>query len=241
MEEFSFPGRSDGLGNRLEEIIQLEYLCKIKKTRCEYIWNNIHKNRTYDILLKGKNVDIVTKASYPLIKSIEVNTESSLLYKKSATNIRSKFKIYFKEDILPTGIHIRASDRINNSTNHPHFMKNYKELAQYIICTIKKVNEKLPKYVFIASENDTLKNIVKNELHNSIIITEPICDEGIPSEYKDFFALTLCDEIWMCSRFSSFSILASLVGGIPINTFFCDKSTRKRYKANFINHNLIQI
>ena len=154
----------------------------------------------------------------------------------SARHIIPKFKIYFEGNTRPTGIHIRASDRINSHTNHPHFMKTHKELAQYMIRTINLINIKSPKYVFIASENDTLKNIIKNELNNSIMIIEPKCDEEIPSEYKDFFALTLCDEIWMCSRFSSFSILASLVGGIPINTFYCDTDTKKRYKANFINH-----
>ena len=238
MKYFSFLGRPDGLGNRLEQIINLEYVCDELGARCEYLWTEGAKNRCYDILFECGTVMPVAHcaATYPIESSFQVKPASQSSIFNVAKRIVPKFNIKFESDAKPVGIHVRATDRINNESNHPHFMKSYDELMSYILNTIKIVNKKRPKYVFVSSEDSNVRSIFVRKLDKAIRIVEPICDGGIQSEYVDFFSLTLCSELWMVSRFSSFSITASLIGNIPINTFVDDKDVAARYKADFIYH-----
>jgi hypothetical protein len=238
---FSFLGRPDGLGNRLEEIIKIEIFCLIYNLKCEYLWINKFKNRSYDVLFDTKNVSIVSgdnlKPNYPVKNILELEvTYSQNEALNSAKNIRPKFEIKFKENISPVGVHIRASDRVGR--NHPHFMKDEKELQSYLSEVIHLLNNKKPKDVYVCSESVRCKEVFVSYLDKEINIVEPIFDNEIPSEYIDFFALTHCSEIWMVSRFSTFSIVAALVGNVPIFSFVNDTDVRERYKAEFHYHSL---
>ena len=55
MKNIYFNGRADGLGNRIEELIHLEYHCIVNKTKCFYFWNN-NNWRKYDLLIKCENI-----------------------------------------------------------------------------------------------------------------------------------------------------------------------------------------
>ncbi len=234
MINFSYIGRSDGLGNRVEEIINLESICSQMHAKCEYIWTNRYPIRSYDICFHGENVDIVVQKEplYPVMQlsDFRISFSQEEIW-ASAKKIVPNFMISFKGNICPVGIHIRASDRIGQ--NHPHFMKDEKELQGYLSETIDVINKSEPKYVYVCSESERCRNILLRYLNKDIVIVKPTCDKKIPLEYVDFFALTLCSEIWMVSRFSSFSITASLIGNIPLITFIDDKGVRERYLALF--------
>ena len=234
MKNFSYIGRPDGLGNRIEEIIRLEAICSQVHAKCEYIWINKHSNRSYDILIQGKNTNIVAQREplYPVKTLSDFNaffSQEEIL--ASGKKIKPDFKIYFEEAILPVGIHIRASDRIGR--NHPHFMKDERELQVYFSETIDALNKNKPKFLYVCSESKRIRKIFLSYLNKDIGIVQPLCDTNTPSEYVDFFALTLCSEVWMVSRFSSFSITASLIGNIPLITFVNDKEVKERYLAMF--------
>ncbi|NDV26714.1 hypothetical protein [Desulfovibrio sp. JC010] len=240
MEKFSYIGRPDGIGNRLEEIFKLECLCEQTNSQCEYIWVNRQAFRSYDFLFRADNVHLVAEQepTYPVQDSLPKVVGTRSEYLKAARKIIPNFDISFATEVSPVGIHIRGTDRINDETEHPHFMRSYNELLLYMLNTVSLLNESRPEYVFIASESPALRNFFIDHLHESITVIDPVCAADVPEEYKDFFALTLCSEIWMVSKFSSFSIVASLLGDIPLNTFFTDGKVAQRYKAKFKYHKL---
>ena len=224
----NFIGRSDGIGNRLEQIIKLEALCSRENTFVNYYWNN--KQRKYPILLTAKNVNIVSTS---LSDTIPLQNFSRGEMLAAARLIKPTFDIHFKKK--PIGVHIRSTDRIGK--DHPHFMLDNDEFNTYISKTIAIINEVKPKYLFVCADNDKCKRFFIKHLDKDISIVEPICDA--PGEYRDFFALTLCKSIYMCSKFSSFSIVASLIGNIPIISHTYNKETENRYKAIFQYRNVV--
>ncbi|GHV57494.1 hypothetical protein FACS1894182_06470 [Bacteroidia bacterium] len=235
MKHFNFMGRSDGLGNRIEEIILLEAICaKEKNITVDYIWNNQHIHRSYNILLSSKNVSILQHPQDSVVFCKLQDFPDSLSQSEllaAASNIKPRFNIAFDKQIKPVGVHIRGTDRIGK--NHPHYMKNNKELNEYLSKTIELINHAKPEYVFICADDVKVKNEFIKHLNREIVIVEPICDKSIPLEYRDFFALTLCSKIYMCSRFSTFSIIASLIGNIPLVSYVYDETVLQRYKALF--------
>ena len=233
--DFSFFGRPDGLGNRIEEIIKLESICSKINVKCDYIWQNQHSDRTYDIYLRAENVCIVSDK----IPRHPVKTWSDFGFTfsqeeilASAKKVTPDFRISFPESFRPVGIHIRGTDRIGRK-DHPHFMKDERELRIYISETIAAVNQIKPRFLYVCSESESCKTVLLRHLDAGINVIEPICDEKYPPAYLDFFALALCREIWMVSRFSSFSIAAALIGNAPLNTFVDDPDVGSRYQAIF--------
>ena len=53
-EVFHFIGRPDGLGNRIEELINIQEFCETNNKKCVYIWNN-SQARKYDIFIHFDN------------------------------------------------------------------------------------------------------------------------------------------------------------------------------------------
>jgi hypothetical protein len=226
MLKFNFSGRPDGLGNRIEQVIMLEGLCFKKNITINYVWNNKYSNRSYDILFSGRLVEINKEilSDIPFkwegIDPEELGMNKYLCQNevlRAAKLIKPKFKIYFDCPEKPLGIHIRGTDRIGR--DHQHFMKDYQEFNLYISKTIVLINNLKPKYVYICSDNSQYKKIFKKHLNRKITLVDPICNQKLPAEYIDLFALSICNGIYMYSKFSSFSITASLIGNIPITSY----------------------
>lgn len=240
MVEFNFSGRPDGLGNRIEQIIMLEGVCSKKNITGNYVWNNDYVNRSYDILFSAKLMSINEKPIKNIPFKWDETPEEQYFFSeflnqkdvlKASKTITPNFEIHFESPEKPIGIHIRGSDRIGR--DHHHFMKDNEEFNKYISKTIALVNDLKPKFVYICSENEIYRKIFVKNLAKCISVIDPICNEDIPNEYKDFFALTLCKTIYMCSKFSSFSITASLIGNIPLVAYFKDDLVAERYQAMF--------
>lgn len=234
MSKLNYLGRPDGLDNRIEEIIQLEIISEKEEIEFNYIWNNQFRDRDYEILLSSKRVKVIkSPEGGAIIEKIpfQPNNFKQQEILDIAKNICPSFDIYFENKIKPVGIHIRGTDRIGQ--NHPHFMRDKNEFNSYLHKTAELLNTRTPPFIFICADQEEYRNDILRYLKKSIKVIEPICNPEIPQEYQDFFALTLCKEVYMCSRFSSFSITASLVGNIPLITFVCDEDVANRYKALF--------
>jgi hypothetical protein len=244
MTDFNILGRPDGLGNRIEEMILISAFCSKEKKTATYIWNNKNNNRSYSVHLTSPNIVISEKSDenilYKTLPELKLNTklfdQEDLL--KSAKNIIPTFNIHFKNGIKPVGVHIRGTDRINNNINHPHYMKNEKEFFSYLSKTSELINLKCPKYIFICSDDIVIREIFIKNLRKDITVINPTHDANIAEEYIDFFALSLCEEIYMSSKFSSFAIIASMVGNIPLITFSIDKYFRAilKYESSVSNN-----
>lgn len=235
---FNFSGRPDGIGNRIEEIITLQAISEKTNLAINYVWRNELQHRNYDILFTSNspNVSVAKKEDINIphvtsseFKNVKLSQHEIL---ESARKIIPSFNLIFETNIKPVGIHIRGTDRINDN-NHPHFMRNQKEFLSYLSNTIALINKECPQYVFVCSDNENYRNQLVINLNRNISVVEPVCDKNIPSEYSDFFALTKCDRVYMCSKFSSFAITAALIGNIPIVSFHFDQEVAVRYKALF--------
>lgn len=243
MECFNFVGRPDGIGNRLEQLIKLNAYADKNKIKVNYIWKNKHKNRSYDIMLRttGGLINIATtpQPGVPFLTSrdiiLDISREELIQY---AGKIIPNFKITFEKNIKPLGVHLRGTDRIKNNKN-PNFMKNKREFLAFLWNTIELVNKRKPKYLFVCSDDQKMRNFFIKNLSPAINIVMPVSDENIPLEYIDFFALSQCEEIIMCSRFSSFSALASLIGNLPLTVFYLHPETKNRFKL--VCHNTDKI
>ncbi len=235
MNRFSFLGRLDGLGNRLEEIIRLEAICSRLDLECEYIWRNFHYQRSYDILIDAGRVRIVEdkQPAYPVKELADFNlTLTQAEYLQAAREITPCFELYFPGDVQPVGVHIRGTDRIGKA-DHPHFMKDENELRMFLSETADALNQEKPPYVYVCSDTVQSKRVLIRHLCPEIQVVEPLTDVVTPAEYVDLFALASCQKIWMVSRFSTFSIAAALMSNAPLVTFVEDQETRERYKARF--------
>jgi len=231
MERYKFVGRPDGIGNRIEEIIILESICNKRNIIVDYIWNNIHPTRSYDIFMCSKNVKIIYNSDAILQISEFQNDITQSEFMVAASKIKPLFDIRFIDNIRPVGIHLRGTDRIGEK--HSHFMQDIKEFNFYLSKTIDRINRTKPKYIFISSDDRLVYNQFIKKIAKEIKIINPICNDSVPAEYIDFFALSLCSKIYMASKFTSFSICASLVGNIPIVSYSYDESVQQRYKAHF--------
>ncbi len=230
---FGFFGRPDGLGNRIEEIILLEQICQQNDVFIDYLWLNSTK-RWYMCCLTADRVSIRywPKLCQPRrkIADFEYSINQKTM-RDAATRIKPNFEISFASDINPIGVHIRASDRIGK--DHPHFMKDENELKQLMAETISAINSLSPSHLFICSESEVCKKVFLKYLNKDIMVVEPTCDNEISSEYIDLFGLSLCKEIWMVSKFSSFSVIASLIGDKPLIGFTDAEILASRYFVNY--------
>ncbi|WP_298480343.1 hypothetical protein [uncultured Maribacter sp.] len=233
MTKFNIIGRPDGIGNRIEEIILVNAFCIKNKQSANYIWKNKIKARTYDIKFSLNKVKILKNEEQSLpFKTFEDIGEnfSQTEILNAAKNIAPNFKIGFENNSKPIGVHIRGTDRIKNN-NHPHFMKDKKEFYTFLSKTLEFVNKKCPKNVFLCSDDIEIRDLFIKNLNKNITVVQPISEKNVPEEYIDFFALTLCKEVIMCSKFSSFAITASIIGNIPLVALHYDKEVTERYKA----------
>lgn len=231
-----YNGRADGLGNRIEEIVWLEAVCDKLGIEILYNWNNLYRHRKYPVLFEAKQVRLskrkVTAEQGFFSPPPEIRasiTQADIL--TAAKRIKPKFDIRFADNVKPLGIHIRGTDRIGK--DHPHFMEDHTQFSYLLSKTLKMINESRPTHLFICADDTNYKNQLMINVDQQIKIVEPVCAKKINREYRDFFALTLCKEICMCSKFSSFSICASLIGNIPLVSFFQSEEFENRYKAIF--------
>ena len=236
MDTLSFIGRPDGLGNRLEEIILLEAVCARDAIACEYVWSSKHAHRAYAVLCSAQRVSIrETGPSYPLRTWAELPTGFAREEMLAAARlIRPAFELSFPRGERPIGIHIRATDRIGKI--HPHFMRDEEELKLYLSSTIALINALSPRAVFVCSESPECRAALVKRLHPGIEVVAPQVSPDVPGEYADFFALSLCDEIFMSSKFSSYALVAAMIGNARLHTFVDDAGVRDRYKLDYVLH-----
>lgn len=231
---YKFNGRPDGLGNRIEELIFLKTAHPSEPI--EYFWNNINyrNDREYSIDFEMDGVHFINKRVEQNTK-IDINFDQERILNASKT-IKPKFEILFEE--TPIALHIRRGDKC-----HHHDKSECKmtlELSNKCIQHSIEILKNQEKPVFICSDDIKVKLDIKNYLKDSVKFIEPnVNNKEISDEYKDFFALTKCSKIYMCSIFSSYAITASMIGNIPLVTYFPeDKSPINRYKP-ILEYNII--
>ena len=67
-----FSGRPDGIGNRIEELINIQEYCIENNLQCNYIWNN-SKFRNYLPLISFDNIELVNNKNNDNMKNVWKN------------------------------------------------------------------------------------------------------------------------------------------------------------------------
>lgn len=254
MSTFYFNGRPSGLGNRLHEVFNLMENCQQHEDLSyEYHWPPGNKsNRSYPVLFTTPERRLVIRTGKPFPNNkYRINggysadgckvTRTKETRWEVAKLIKPKFEISFESDnsdilIKPVGVHIRSTDRIGGH-RHPDQMtrKTYERCFHH---TLELINKLKPKYLFVAADNIKEKNQFISKLDKNITVVHPItnCKNG---PYVDFFALSMCSKIYMCSKFSSFAACASAVGNIPLISYWDEDATTLFQYRTIVEYEMI--
>lgn len=228
IEHFYFLGRPDGLGNRIEQLINIQEFCIKNNMKCIYVWNN-SGYRKYDINITFENIEICDS----IIRDKKINYLSKLPFKRSiGYDINFKFNFTIPTNInYDVIIHIRGTDRINDKNKHPDF-STASELDCYINKTINYVNnDKTISTFTIVSDDNKYINDIKSKIKKQFVYLP--YNYNVNKDWLDFYYLTNPQKyIIMCSQFSSYSICASILSNKKLLVFKNSlKSNLPRYKA----------
>lgn len=233
-KKFYFLGRPDGIGNRIEQLINIQEYCVKNNTKCIYIWNNKdsnRKDRIYDINITFENIEIRNSIS-PEEKEYLLNDINPFI-RSYEYIVKFNFNFKINNNInYDTIIHIRGTDRLCKNSNLNDY-STISMLNSYINKTIDYVNndKSILTYTVVSDDNKYIDNI-KPKIKKQYIDLSYNYD--IDKNWLDFYYLTKPNKyIIMCSQFSSYSIVASILGNKKILVFKNSlKSNLPRYKAN---------
>jgi hypothetical protein len=229
---FIFIGRPDGLGNRIEQLINIQEFCFVNKKKCIYIWKNGNKSRTYDILIRFDNITIKSGITD------EDRNKYNIISKNCFQRSNNFCPVYqFKFNILnninyDVIIHIRAGDRLQKNQSPSKDYCNIEQLNDFITKTINFLNNERNITTYSIVTDDSKYYHIKNKITKKFIPL--LYNYDIPKDYLDFFYLTKPSKyVIMCSQFSSYSICASILGNKQLFVFKSSlNSNLQRYKAN---------
>ena len=232
MNKFIVQGRPDGIGNRIEQLINIESYCEKHNTRCVYIWNNT-RYRNYPIYIQFKHIDIqlMLEQKDMNLPTLQYNT----MYTKNPiyNTLNHRFLFNIETEAYDTAIHIRGGDRLQLTPICGDYSTK-QELDMCIEKTITYVNQNDEiKRCIILCENKTYIESMKKYIKKDIYIPPINTQYG---DWVDFYYMTKASKnIIMCCKFSSFSICASLLSNTNLITFFnSDESNLERYNAKVL-------
>lgn len=220
MSTIYYLGRSDGLGNRLIQLIRLQEYCETNNQTCIYIWTpSKNKNRHYPVRISFDNIEIKTSAS-PEERQKSINNSVKLQH---SFRYPIKYKLNFNVPNTPVYdaiIHVRGTDRLVRRINHKVTdFSTSQQLLTYISKTIQYINNdnSISTYTIVSDDKKYIQNI-KDNVHKKYV--ELPYDSNIENSWLDFYYLTKPTKyVVMCSQFSSYSITASILGNKKLMVF----------------------
>ena len=200
----------------MEQLIGIQKYCEINNCKCIYLWNN-KGFRKYDIFIKFDDIKILKNTTNESSILQKAKMRKCPLVKNKEPFVKFNFTFSIPHIDYDTIIHIRATDRI---VQHVHDEFSTKEeLMTMINKTINYVNsEKSISTFTIVSDDISLKEYMKNKIHKKYV--ELSYNFDIHKDWLDFYYLTKPkNNVIMCSKFSSYSICASILGNKPLLLF----------------------
>lgn len=228
---FYFLGRPDGIGNRIEQLINIQEYCEANNMKCIYIWRN-SSFRNYNARIEFENIEIRTSIK-PEEEKYILNNIKNILQRTFGHKVKYKFNFtidnHLNYDVI---IHIRGTDRIVLNKKNKDF-STIDMLNSYINKTIEYVNndESILTYT-VVTDDIQYKKLLLYGINKRYV--ELIYNYKVNNDWLDFYYLTTPQKyIIMCSQFSSYSICASILGDKKIKVFKNSLSSNlSRYNAN---------
>lgn len=251
------------LGDRLISILGFYVLSKYLnfKTNIATFITNVKPNfdDKYDINLFNFSNDLIFDNNFDLIFRYQEPPSFSPIkvfnfLKKNGINISfeqlsNDYVKYAKQIFKPSpvilnnipqgledvyGIHLRKSDRINDSDDYRHttLNKEFPLIIENMLNDVKRIidTESNPKFLIVSEDNEwklEISNIIleyANKNNKQIELVNINYEIGIYyfnyEAVLDFFCLSRCKEILMGVKYSSFSIMAAIIGNNKLRNYF---------------------
>ena len=246
----AFALRPDGLGNRLEQIMNMAEVADSEDWAASsvlLIWQTKRGGKgresgfsgTSGLLdidnvrfMESRNAERTRRTLH--VKECTLNADRAVM-SRNAHRIRPAFGLHFADgddqEIHPVGIHIRKSDRIalSPSSSGCETIDEFNAVVRFVT---EAIVSKRPQHVFIASDDANEKAALATTLKAAnISVVEPsvesLAGSTIPPLFSDFFGLSLCSEVWMASKFSSYAIMSARANGrdAPLYTYYDPEET----------------
>lgn len=241
-----YLGRPCGIGNRLHEVgLLIAVSKKYGKSMIDYVWNNRDGWRKYNApFTAGQTVRIIEPDIHSLAwkqekvsgyKRLDFNAEmaglSDVDLYSACSNIKPNFQSMLPNLSEVIGVHIRGGDRISTN-NNPDFTTP-EESENIFNRSIEYFNDTAPENakIFICSDDAVRKVRFIANLRDDL--RKHFVQLNNQSVWTEFFALSQCKEIHMLSSFSSFTIMAAMIGGRAVKVYQTprDEGGMVAYKA----------
>lgn len=254
----TFRLREDGLGNRFEQIMNLDLggdgdQGVVLQWPSQSNGRGKYKGFSKWFLVTGNVTVLEDEPSSSEEERIPTSiSECHLgvnvsLQAENVKRIQPTFSVSFASTSTstsntpsPVGVHIRKSDRIADNVKRFQERSDYTtplESSQVIeLVTSMLLIRRPPEGVFVASDDRPAAQELSCQLEQAgIVVHTPIVHSRYnnstnrnnttaavpPAAFVDFFALALCQEIWMASSFSSFAAMAARVhGDVPLYSYW---------------------
>lgn len=221
----------NGLGDRLLDICYI--MTKSPESKINVKWNldKDQERSTYDTsLIKIENGEITTTQLEACTRDLQLekpwypgaNTppvEQVDTFRNVAKRIKPTQDV---ENVIPnekyTAIHIRAKDKIVDDSNNDPIMTSQSQLKQFKEKCLEYVKNHPDKMYFVCSDDEEMKKQFMQECGTDIKFIN-VEYGNLDRAIVDFFVMSKSELVIQCTKYSTFSIAASIVGGIPLLNF----------------------
>jgi hypothetical protein len=221
-----------GISNYDLRLFEFNHIELIENKSCEYY---IHSPNPSSSLSPYKAFEFVSKklpnmtferfSDYYYEYAKEIIRPSSIILSKLPEGLENSY-----------GIHLRKSDKITAygrdlDLRHENTMNEFDVITQILLEDVKKIiiSEDSPRFL-IVSEDNGWKNEFQDKVNqiateNNRVVHMINIDYGIDDFYVnyngilDMFCLSRCKEILQGVKYSTFSILASLLGNNKLRNY----------------------
>jgi hypothetical protein len=221
----------NGLGDRLLDICYI--MTKSPESKIKVKWNlgKDQERSTYDTnLIHIENGEITTTPLESCTLDLQLerpwypgaNTpplEQIDTFRNVAKRIKPSHEV---EKVIPkekyVTIHIRGKDKIVEDDNNDPIMTNRSQLKRFKERCIEYVKSNPHKTYFVCSDDEDLKKQFIDDCGNGIKFID-VEYGNLDRAIVDLFVMSRSELVIQCTKYSTFSIVASIIGGIPLLNF----------------------
>lgn len=223
----------NGLGDRLLDICYIMTKSPDSKIRVKWNLGKDQERSVYDTnLIQIDNGEITTThleactldlqlerpwypgANTPPIEQVDLFRDVSKRIKPSpeVENVIPRNKKYVT-------IHIRGKDKIVDDNNNDPIMTSKSKFKEFKNKCVEYVKSHTEKTYFVCSDDEELKNEFIKECGSDIKLLSSLNYGNLDKAIVDFFVMSRSELIIQCTKYSTFSIAASIIGGVPLLNF----------------------
>ena len=220
-----------GLGDRLLDICAV--MTKNPDSKIHIKWNigKDQERSVYDTKLIQLDNGDISEDTVSCSQNIEINPtkpganapsiDKVDTFRQMAKRIKPAHVL---EEVLPPtsyiAIHIRGTDKFNDMNPNDPIGVSTEQYKNIKSKCLEYVKTHLDKTYLICTDDEKLKSEFIQECGEGMKIVEIKDYKNLDRAIVDLFAISRAELVIQCTKYSTFSIIASLIGGIPLINYF---------------------